>query len=46
MQGVLSGFSTKLFYFVQTKTLHKHGCIYFLVDLVLVYVYLMVISST
>ena len=41
MQVVLSGFSVRLFCFVQTKTLRKH----FLVALVLVCVDVMVMSS-
>ena len=32
---VLSGFSIRLFCFVQTKTLCRNGCIYFLAALVL-----------
>ena len=36
VQVVLSGFSVILFYFVQTKTLCRYGCIYFLGALVLV----------
>ena len=44
VQLVLSGFSMRLFCFVQAKTLCRYGCIYFLAALVLVYV--MVMSST
>ena len=43
VQVVLSGFSMKLFCFVQAKTLCRYGCIYFLAALVLVDV--MVMSS-
>ena len=43
VQVVLSGFSMRLFYFVQAKTLCKYGCISFLAALVLVDV--MVMSS-
>ena len=42
---VLSGFSVSLFCFVQAKTLCRYGCLYFLVVLVLVCVYMMVMSS-
>ena len=45
VQVVLSGFSMRLFGFVQTKTLCKYGCIYFLAALVLVCVDVMVMSS-
>ena len=45
VQVVLSGFSVKLFCFVQAKTLCKYGCMYFLVSLVLVCVDVMVMSS-
>ena len=37
VQVVLSGFSMRLFCFVQVKTLCRYGCIYFLVALVLVW---------
>ena len=43
VQVVLSGFSMRLFCFVQAKTLCRYGCIYFWVVLVLVDV--MVMSS-
>ena len=36
VQVVLSGFSKRLFCFVQTKTLCMYGCMYFLAALVLV----------
>ena len=36
VQVVLSGFSMRLFCFVQAKTLCRYGCIYFLAALVLV----------
>ena len=45
VQVVLSGFSVRLFCFVQTKTLCKYGCIYFLSELVLVCVDVTVMSS-
>ena len=45
LQVVLSGFSVKLFYFVQAKTVCRYGCMHFLVALVLVCVYVMVMSS-
>ena len=45
MQFVLSGFSVRLFCFVQAKTLCRYGCMYFLAALVLVCVDVMVISS-
>ena len=44
VQVVLSGFSARLFCFVQAKTFCMHGCIYFLAVLVLVCVDVMVIS--
>ena len=40
VQVVLSGFSMKLFCFVQAKTLCMYGCIYFLAALVLVCVWM------
>ena len=43
MQVVLSGFSVKLFRFIQSKTLCRYGCMYFLTALVRVDV--MVMSS-
>ena len=45
VQVVLSGFSMRLFCFVQAKTLCRYGCMYFLAVLVLVCVDVMVISS-
>ena len=36
VQIVLSGFSMRLFCFVQAKTFCRYGCIYFLAALVLV----------
>ena len=36
VQVVLSGFSVRLFYFVQTKTFCRYGCMYLLAALVLV----------
>ena len=36
VQVVLSGFSVRLFCFVQDKTLCRYGCMYFLAALVLV----------
>ena len=42
VQVVLSGFSVRLFCFVQTKTLCRYGCMYFLAALVLVCVDVMV----
>ena len=46
VQVVLSGFSMRLFCFVQAKTLCRYGCMYRLDALVLVYVDVMVMSST
>ena len=46
VQVVLSGFSVRLFCFVQTKTLCRYGCMHFLAALVLVCVDVMVMSST
>ena len=43
VQVVLSGFSVRLFCFVQTKTLCRYGCMYFLAALLLVCVDVMVI---
>ena len=37
VQVVLSGFSKRLFCFFQAKTLCRHGCMYFLAALVLVW---------
>ena len=45
VQVVLSGFSKRLFYFVQAKTLCRYGCMHFLAALVLVCVDVIVISS-
>ena len=45
VQVVLSGFSVRLLCFVQTKTICRNGCMYFLAALVLVCVDVMVISS-
>ena len=45
VQVVLSGFSVRLFCFIQTKTLCRYGCMYFLAALVLVCVDVMVMSS-
>ena len=45
VQVLLSGFSMRLFCFVQAKTLCWYGCMYFLAALVLVYVDVMVMSS-
>ena len=45
VQVVLSGFSVRLFCFVQAKTLCRYGCMYFFVALVLVCVDMMVMSS-
>ena len=42
VQVVLSGFSVRLFCFVQTKTVCRYGCMYFLAALVLVCVDVMV----
>ena len=44
VQVVLSGFSMRLFCFVQVKTLCRNGCIYLLAALVLVCVNVMVMS--
>ena len=44
-QVVLSGFSVRLFCFVQAKTLCRYGCMYFFAALVLVCVDVMVMSS-
>ena len=45
MQVVLSGFSVRLFCFVQTKTLCRYGCMYLLSALMLVCVDVMGMSS-
>ena len=44
VQVVLSGFSMRLFFFAQAKTLCMYGCIYFLAALVLVCVDVLVMS--
>ena len=44
VQVVLSGFSVRLFCFVQAKTFYRYGCMYFLAALVLVCVDVMVMS--
>ena len=44
VQVVLSGFSMRLFCFVQAKTFCMYGCIYFFAALVLVCVDVMVMS--
>ena len=45
VQAVLSGFSKRLFCFVQAKTLCRYDCMYFLAALVLVCVDVIVMSS-
>ena len=45
VQVVLSGFSKRLFCFVQANTLCRYGCMYFLAALVLVCVDVTVMSS-
>ena len=45
VQVVLSGFSKRLFCFIQAKTLCRYGCMYFLAALVLVCVDVIVMSS-
>ena len=40
VQVVLSGFSKRLFCFVQAKTLCRYGCMYFLAALILVCVWM------
>ena len=45
VQVVLSGFSKRLFRFVQPKTLCRYGCMYFLAALVLVCVDVIVMLS-
>ena len=45
VQVALSGFSVRLFCFVQAKTLCRYGCMYFLAALVFVCVDVMVMSS-
>ena len=46
VQVVLSGFTVRLFCFVQATSLCRYGCMYFLAALVLVCVDVMVMSST
>ena len=46
MQVVLSGFSVRLLYFVQAKTLCRYYCMYFLAALVLVCVDVIVMLSS
>ena len=46
VQVVLSGFSKRLFYFVQAKPLCRYGCMYLLAALVLVCVDGIVMLST
>ena len=45
VQVVLFGFSVRLFYFVQAKTLCRYGCMYLLAARVLVCVDVMLMSS-
>ena len=45
VQVVLSGFSMKLFCFVQAKTVCRYGCIYFIAAPVLLCVDVMVMLS-
>ena len=45
VQLVLSGFSVRLFCFVQANTLCRYGCMHFLAALVLVCVDVVVMSS-
>ena len=45
VQVVLSGFSVRLCFFVQEKTVCRYGCMYFLAALVLVCLDVMVMSS-
>ena len=45
VQVVLSGFSMRLFCFVQAKPFCRYGCIYFVAAVVLVLVEVMVMSS-
>ena len=45
VQVVLSGFSKRLFCFVQAITLYRYGCMHFLATLVLVCVEVIVMSS-
>ena len=45
VQVVLSGFSVRLFCFVQATTLCRYGCMYFFAALVLVCVDIIVMSS-
>ena len=45
VQVVLSGFSKRLFYFIQEITLCRYGCMYFLAAHIIVCVDVMVMSS-
>ena len=45
VQVAMSGFSVRLFCFVQAKTFCRYGCMYFLAALVLVCVDVLVMSS-
>ena len=45
VQVVLSGFSARLFCFVQTKSVCRYVCLYFFTSLVLVCLEVMVIST-
>ena len=45
VQAVLSGFSKRLFCFIQAKTVCRYGCMYFMAALVLVCVDVIVMSS-
>ena len=45
VQVVLSGFSVRLFCFVEAKTLRRYYCMYFFAELVRVCVDVMVMSS-
>ena len=45
VQVVLSGFSVRLFCFMQTNSLCRYGCMYFLTALVVVCVDVIVMSS-
>ena len=45
VQVVLSGFSVRLFCFVQAKALCRYGCMYFFAELGLVCVDVIVMSS-
>ena len=45
VQVVLSGFSVRLFCFIQVQTLCRYGCMYFLAALVLMCVDVVMMSS-